>query len=88
MTHVAPRKVNDVSYVTRINHESDFSWQGQYLVKLHSDLVSPRNVNDVSCVATIKNERCSSIVFCIPEVARRNVNHVSYVGTIKRIIRL
>ena len=30
---VAPRIVNDVSYVTDINHECHFSWQAQYLVK-------------------------------------------------------
>ena len=32
---VAPRIVNDVSYVMKINHESHFSWQAQqaqYLV--------------------------------------------------------
>ena len=34
MTFVAPRIVNDVSYVTRINHEIHFSWQAQYLLKL------------------------------------------------------
>ena len=34
MTLVAPRIVNDVSYVRRINHESDFAWQVQYLVDL------------------------------------------------------
>ena len=34
MTLVAPRIVNDVSYVKRTNHESDFAWQAQYLVKL------------------------------------------------------
>ena len=34
MTHVAPRIVNGVSLVTRINHEIHFSWQAQYLVKL------------------------------------------------------
>ena len=34
MTLVAPRIVNSVSCVTRINHEIHFSWQGQYLVKL------------------------------------------------------
>ena len=28
---VAPRIVNDVSYVTRINHDSHFSWQATYL---------------------------------------------------------
>ena len=33
MTLVASRIVNDVSNVRRINHESDFSWQVQYLVK-------------------------------------------------------
>ena len=33
MTHVAPRIVNNVSCVTRINHEIHFSWQAQYLVK-------------------------------------------------------
>ena len=30
----APRIVNDVSYVSRINHESHFSWHAQYLVIL------------------------------------------------------
>ena len=34
MTAVAPRIVNDVSYVTLINHEIHFSRQAQYLVKL------------------------------------------------------
>ena len=34
VTLVAPRIVNDVSYVRRINYEIDFSWQAQYLVKL------------------------------------------------------
>ena len=29
---VPPRIVNDVSYVTDINHENHFSWQAQYLV--------------------------------------------------------
>ena len=33
MTPVALRIVNDVSYVTRINHEIHLSWQAQYLVK-------------------------------------------------------
>ena len=34
MTLVAPRIVNSVSCVTRINH---FSWQAQYLVSLDND---------------------------------------------------
>ena len=29
MMPVAPRIVNDVSYVTGINHESHFAWQAQ-----------------------------------------------------------
>ena len=37
LTFVAPRIVNDVSYVTRINHEIHFAWQAQYLVKLECD---------------------------------------------------
>ena len=30
---VAPRIVNDVSYVIWINHEIHFAWQAQYLVR-------------------------------------------------------
>ena len=36
-TPAAPHNVNDVSYVTRFNHESHFSRQGQYLVMLEGD---------------------------------------------------
>ena len=35
MTSVGPRIVNDILYVTRINHESLFSWQAQSLVKFN-----------------------------------------------------
>ena len=35
---VAPRIVNDVSYVTKINHENHFAWQAQYLVILGGDV--------------------------------------------------
>ena len=34
---VAPRIVNDVSYVTRITHEIHVVWQAQYLVKFEDD---------------------------------------------------
>ena len=37
MRHVALRLVNNVSCVTRINHEIHFSWQAQYLVSLDYD---------------------------------------------------
>ena len=36
MTPVAPRIVNHVSCVTKINHESHFSWQMHYLVETSS----------------------------------------------------
>ena len=38
MTLLAPRIVNDVSNVTRINHEIHFAWQAQYLVNLSFDV--------------------------------------------------
>ena len=57
MTHVAPRIVNNVSFVSRINHEIHFSWQAQYLVSLDNDtFVTPRIVNYVSCVKRINDE--------------------------------
>ena len=37
VTLVAPRILNDVSYVMRINHEIPFAWQAQCLVKLDCD---------------------------------------------------
>ena len=37
MTYVAPRIVNSVSCVKRIQHEIHFSCQAQYLVRLEDD---------------------------------------------------
>ena len=37
MIPVALRIVNDVSYVMRINHDTAFAWQAQYLVRLEGD---------------------------------------------------
>ena len=37
MTHVAPCIVNNVSFLSRINHEIHFSWQAQCLVSLDYD---------------------------------------------------
>ena len=34
---VAPRIVNDISYVRSINHESHFTWHAQYLVRLEGE---------------------------------------------------
>ena len=35
---VAPRIVNEVPYVTKINHESHFAWQAQHLVMLEDEI--------------------------------------------------
>ena len=37
---IALRIVNDVPYVADINHESHFTWQAQYLVRLAGDACS------------------------------------------------
>ena len=37
MTLATPCIVNSVSCVKRIDHESHFSWQAQYLLKLEAD---------------------------------------------------
>ena len=37
MTPVAPRTVNDVSYVMRTKYVSLSAWQAQYLVRLDRD---------------------------------------------------
>ena len=34
---VAPRIINNVSYVTDINYKNNFWWQAEYLVKLEDD---------------------------------------------------
>ena len=39
MAHVALHIANNVSFVTRTNHEIHFSWQAQYLLKLEADLL-------------------------------------------------
>ena len=73
MTLLAPRILNDVSYVTRINHEMHFAWQAQYLVKLECDfswqaqhlvtfweIAGARNVVffNTKCVSKVGRGRC------------------------------
>ena len=45
MTHVAPRSVNNVSGVKRVNDECYFSWQAQYLVMLERHLCCSAQCN-------------------------------------------
>ena len=40
---VAPPIVNDVSYVSRINHDIHFAWQAQYLVRCQADACCSAN---------------------------------------------
>ena len=54
MTHVAPRIVNNVSFVSRINHEIHFSWQAQYLVSLDYDACC--SAHCISCLTRINDE--------------------------------
>ena len=43
MTLLAPRIVNDVSHVTRINHKIHFAWRTQFWVSLKGDFIlAPR----------------------------------------------
>ena len=75
VTLVAPRIVNGVSYVRRINHEIHFSWQAQYLVKLEChfswqaqqfvkfwEIAGARNVAffHTKCVSKMRREILSS----------------------------
>ena len=56
MRPVAPHIVDDVSFVTRINHDSHFLWQAQHLVTLDGESCCWRIVNYVSFVTRINHE--------------------------------
>ena len=56
MSLLAPRIVNEVSYVMRITDDIHLAWQAQYLVKLKGPLVAPRIVNVVSYFTRINDE--------------------------------
>ena len=57
MALVAPRIVNSVSCVTRINDENHFSWQAQYLVSLDNDTCCSAHCKySLSCVTGINHE--------------------------------
>ena len=45
MTPDAPRIVPDVSFEIRINHQSHFSWQVQYLVNLADETSGSAHCN-------------------------------------------
>ena len=53
MRSVALRIVNDVSYETRTQDETPFTWQAQHLVRLEGDACCSALVNDVAYVTTI-----------------------------------
>ena len=55
MRSVAPRIVNDVSYVTRINHESHFAWPGTEFGDV-GDVGAPRLANEYFVVQGVVPE--------------------------------
>ena len=64
VTLLAPLIVNDVSYVTRINHAIHFAWQAQYLVSVNGDFSCSANWKwrficyaDHSCDSSLRGRR-------------------------------
>ena len=77
MTRVVPRIVHNASYVTRINHESHFAWQAQYLVtfKCHFSWQVQR-LGKFGMIARARNvvlfnRKCSWRARKVTSVARR-----------------
>ena len=90
---VAPRIVNDVSYVMRINHDSPFAWQAQYLVRLEGDSCCSAHCKwrficdadqswDSFCVAGAIFGEVGGLMLVAPRI----VNDVSYVMRINHEI--
>ena len=79
MTLVAPLSVNDVSYVRRINHEIDFLWQAQYLVKFNGYFLwQAQHVVKFWKIALARNV----VVFhtkCVSESPKRRVRDDDFV---------
>ena len=61
MIPVPPRIVNDVSYVSGINHAIPFAWQAQYLVRLQGDAC--RSAHCKRGFIQEKDQSCHS--FCV-----------------------
>ena len=83
---VAPRIVNDVSYVMRINHHIPFAWQAQYLVRLEWDSCRSahskwRFICDAETIQSflLRGRRTIWWGWRESPVALRIVNDVSYV---------
>jgi len=72
---VAPRNVNDVSYVRRSKHASHFAWQAQYLVRLEGDTCCSAIVNDMSYVTRI--EQANHFVWQVQYLVRLEVDTCS-----------
>ena len=84
MTPVALRIVNDVAYVTRINHENHCGRHSIWF-RWRMTPVAPRIVNDVSYVTRVSHENHFLwqaqylVTLEVTPVAPRIVNEVSYV---------
>ena len=84
---VAPRIVNEVSFVMRINHEIHFAWQAQHLVKFMCHFSwQAQHVVKFGMIAgagnvVIFNRICSWRVRQLASVARRVAVCVFWVGS-------
>ena len=84
---VAPRIVNEVSFVMRINHEIHFAWQAQHLVKFMCHFSwQAQHVVKFGMIAgagnvVIFNRICSWRVRKVASVARRVAVCVFWVGS-------
>ena len=66
VTLLAPRNVNDVSYVMRIHDEIHFAWQAQYLLKVEPcfwEIAGARNV-----VFFNIQDGTTKVQGCVPEM--------------------
>ena len=89
LTLLAPRILNDVSYVTRINHEIQFAWQAQYLVRFEVDFACSAHSKwrficdaDPRIRFILRGRRSIWWRWRVTLVAPRILNDVSYVRRI------
>ena len=78
MTPVVPCIVHNVTYVMKINHESDFSCQAQYLVIIKGDSCCSVQYEWTFHVLGLSNINVVIPLYWLPEVAPRNILDIIY----------
>ena len=69
MTLVAPRIVNDLSYVSTVNHDIHFEWQAPYLLRCVGDACSIFFTSNI-CASCL----CVSAYYTTKLVSPRNIS--------------